>query len=373
MKRWRLEWERRSLVPSVSGWVLVGVGVFCFLAGTNTLSGWLFVMSGLCWALLAIAALLVRSGTRDLNVRPRPLAPCSAGSGFDLTADLSNQGDRDLRLFKVWPDVPTAVELETQAAIAALNARELQVLNLKARARERGLYRWSGWWIRTGAPLGLWWYRRWVPVMGEVIAYPQVVPLVTCPILTTMAGRAESSHLQHRSSYQDAAYGETRSLRPYRRGDALRLVHWRSSAKYGELRSRELEATAGKQPLAIAIDGSRGWQAADFEQAAIAACSIYLWGKRQQFELTLWTAAGEVKGDRQILAALAAMQPDADRTVIPDRPTLWLTWNPQSLIKLVNDAVWLGWGPGFPLDGRGVRIDPQRNLRQQLQALPGSL
>lgn len=372
MKRWLLGWERYGLAPSTAGWVLAGVGLFCFLAGTNTLSGWLFAMSGLSWALLAIAAVWARRSIRALAINPFPVVPSSTGCGVEIAAEVANRSDRACHVFSLWPDIPGAMELSERPAIALLAARQSHVLTLSATARERGIYRWSGWWIRTGAPLGLWWYRRWIRAAGEAIVYPRATFLATCPILMAAAGRAEAVQTRYRSSYRNAAHGETRSLRPYRRGDALRLVHWRSSARYGELRSRELEATSGRRPLAIAIDCSRGWQAEDFEQAAIAATSIYLWGKRQELDISVWTTTGEAKGDRQVLAALAAMQPEAESTSIPEQPALWLTWNPRSLERAMADTMWLGWGRGFPTNGRGIRIDPQRDLKQQLQALPGS-
>lgn len=372
MKRWVLALERRGAAPSTAGWVALGVGVFCFLAGTNTLSGWLFAIAGLCWALLAIAAVLVRLGARNLELQPLPVAPSSAGYGFAIVTELANRGDSDRALFSVWPNVPSGIELDTTPAIAALPSRQSQTLTLQATAPQRGIYRWSGWWIRTGAPLGLWWHRRWVDAPGEAIVYPRSLPLATCPVLMAAAGQADTSQVRLRTSFRDAAQGETRSLRPYRRGDALRLVHWRSSARYGELRSRELEMTGGKRPLALAIDTTSGWQPEEFEQAAIAVTSIYLWSKRQEIELTLLTAAGEVKGDRSILAALADIQPDSDSTAIPDVPVLWFTWSPKSLASIAPDSYWFGWGRGFPRDGRGICIDPHRDLRQQLQALPGS-
>nr|WP_231939937.1 DUF58 domain-containing protein [Dolichospermum compactum] len=51
-----------------------------------------------------------------------------------------------------------------------------------------------------------------------------------------------------------------RSLRPYRINDPTRLIYWRTSARYGELRVRELEVITGGQEILIAIDSSFQWQ-----------------------------------------------------------------------------------------------------------------
>jgi uncharacterized protein (DUF58 family) len=53
---------------------------------------------------------------------------------------------------------------------------------------------------------------------------------------------------------KQATEGITRSLRPYRWGDPTRLIHWRTSARYGELRVRELEKVTTDQEVLIGLD-----------------------------------------------------------------------------------------------------------------------
>jgi len=47
--------------------------------------------------------------------------------------------------------------------------------------------------------------------------------------------------LENNRYYQRASQGLTRNLRQYRQGDSTRLIHWKTSARLGELQIRELE------------------------------------------------------------------------------------------------------------------------------------
>ncbi|NJO50369.1 MAG: DUF58 domain-containing protein, partial [Leptolyngbyaceae cyanobacterium RM2_2_4] len=50
--------ETRWVKPAFSGWLLAGLSLFFFAAATNTMAGWLYVISGVIFALLAIATIL---------------------------------------------------------------------------------------------------------------------------------------------------------------------------------------------------------------------------------------------------------------------------------------------------------------------------
>jgi uncharacterized protein (DUF58 family) len=55
------------------------------------------------------------------------------------------------------------------------------------------------------------------------------------------------------------------SLRPYRISDPTRVIHWRTSAPYGELRVPELEIITGGQEVITALDSAANWQEEQFE------------------------------------------------------------------------------------------------------------
>src|SRR5437868_4224320 len=72
--------------------------------------------------------------------------------------------------------------------------------------------------------------------------------------LTSLAMRREPHELQASLAAPRAGSGnELFGIREYRPGDSLRRIHWRSSARHGELVVREYEPP-GVQTLAIFVD-----------------------------------------------------------------------------------------------------------------------
>ncbi|MGD1849993.1 MAG: DUF58 domain-containing protein [Cyanophyceae cyanobacterium] len=185
--------------------------------------------------------------------------------------------------------------------------------------------------------------------------------------------------MAERDQFSQARYeGLTRSLRPYRTGDSLRLIHWRTSARYGELQVRELETTTSGQTVIISLDTAAQWDLEDFEQAASAAASIYSYASRRQLEAHLWTpATGIVRGRRAILETLAAInpgdRPDLDHLdygTPPKAPLLWLTANFTTINALIPGSRWLLWGDSPPTQAAhpGYYLKQDIPLAQQLAA-----
>jgi uncharacterized protein (DUF58 family) len=109
---------------------------------------------------------------------------------------------------------------------------------------------------------------------------------------------------------------------------------------------RELEIITGGQEIIIALDSEGNWQAENFEQAVIAAASLYFYAQQQQLQVQLWTAAtGLIKGDRPVLETLAATtsQEDASAKQLESYPLVWLTQNPQTLSSLPQGSRWMLW------------------------------
>ena len=74
------------------------------------------------------------------------------------------------------------------------------------------------------------------------------------PRFTSLAGRREPRELEASTASPRAGYGnEVFGVREYRPGDSLRRIHWRSSARRGELVVREYEPP-GLQTLTILVD-----------------------------------------------------------------------------------------------------------------------
>jgi len=369
--------ENRAVAPAYAGWLLSGMTVFFFGSATNTMSGWLYALSGGSLALLGVAAVLPGKSLRSLEVRRRTIEPVSAGDRITVELEIENRAREPKTLLQVVDILPFVLGEPIVRPIEVIDPNSIYRDTYYLEARQRGVYRWQEVNLRTAAPLGLFWCRRSRRVKAVAVVYPQVLPLNTCPIIDRI-GQEDSPQFYNRSRSQTATEGLTRNLRPYRHGDPTRLIHWRTSARYGELRVRELEVAAGGQEIIIALDSAAAWQPEEFERAVTVAASLYFYASKRLLNVKLWTAGtGLVSGNRVVLETLAAVNAGEDAVENrPKLPIIWLTQNSATLSSLSLGSRWVLWPLATAETGEkmlvkhelpGLEIRSGRPLELQLQ------
>lgn len=386
MKRIINYFETRACAPAYSGWVLSGITICFFGAAINTMAGWLYVISGVSCALLVIAAVLPSSSLKRLSIRRHPIEPVTAGDDLVVEFEITNQSKQDVSLLSVKDILPytlnTLPVVSNQHAINIIGAKSSYSFSYHINAERRGLYRWHTVEFRSGAPFGLFWSRREHNCPAYSIVYPQVLPLTTCPLIDEIGLDSSCRGNPQGNPLMQATEGLMRSLRPYHVMDPIRLVHWRTSARYGELRVREFETITGGQDIIIALDSGGKWDEENFEQAVIAAASLYFYAMHQQMNVQLWTKdTGLVKGERSVLETLAATTPlqDGVITELPKLPIIWLSQNPVTLSSINNGSRWLLWQPKSPetqevinREAPGIILSHDEQLQVQLQKRLGN-
>jgi uncharacterized protein (DUF58 family) len=368
--------ETHWVTPAYSGWLMGGLALFFFGAATNTLAGWLYVISGVMFALLGVAAVLPARSLQGMRVTRRPIAPVSAAEPLTIELLIENISRQPKTLLQVQDLLPVGLDKPISTAIDGIAAQATYHWVYEQPTQRRGVYRWQTVQLRSATPLGLFWCRRSRLANAIAIVYPTVLPLQQCPLIDEM-GRRINTRVQNAYRAQGATEGVTRTLRPYRWGDPTRLVHWRTSARYGELRVRELETFTGGQELVICLDSAIAWQTDNFEQAVIAAASLFFYASQSKLDVSLWTAGtGTLKSRQAVLEALAAIQsgeePRADS--LPELPLVWLTSNKASLQALPDGSRWLFWPDttvtiqGSSQTCPGLVIQADQSLQIQLQS-----
>ena len=369
--------ENHAVTPDYSGWMLAGMTIFFFGSATNTMAGWLYALSGGTLALLGVAAVLPAKSLRSLEVRRRPIAPVSAGDRITIELEIENRAREPKTLLQVVDILPFVLGEPVVSPIELIKPESIYAHTYYLKVPQRGIYRWREVYLRTAAPLGLFWCRRSHPAKAVAVVYPQVLPLKTCPLIDRI-GQEDSPQLYDRRRSQTATEGLTRNLRPYRHGDPTRLIHWRTSARYGELRVRELEVAAGGQEIIIALDSAASWQPEEFERAVTVAASLYFYASKRLLNVKLWTAGtGLVSGNRVVLETLAAV--NAAEDAVENRSKLsiiWLTQSSASLSTLAPGSRWILWPLATAETGEkmlvkhdlpGLQISSDRPLELQLQ------
>jgi uncharacterized protein (DUF58 family) len=365
--------ETNWVTPAYAGWLLMVLTICFFGAATNTMAGWLYVLSGVGVSLLGVAAILPPRSLQSLTIERMPILPVTAGAELEIAIAIHNPTAQVQSLFQVQDLAPISLHKPPITAVDTIPPRSEYRWVYRQPTEHRGVYQWQRIALRSGAPIGLFWCQRYRQAPAIAYVYPQILKLSQCPLIDGIGSSDRHTDRQSANRHLElATEGITRSLRPYRYGDSLRLIHWRTSARYGDFQVRELEIDRGGKDVVIYLDSGVNWNFADFEQAVIAACSLYFYAsKSPQLNVKLWTAGnGLISGNRQVLEALAAVQMDEPaQPELPPTSLVFLTSQPQKLATLPPGSRWLLW----PSDrftptasAPGIVINSQQSLQQQL-------
>lgn len=362
--------ENHAAAPAYGGGLLLLLSLSFFGAATNTMAGWLYAMSGLIFALLVWGAILPARSLQSLQVHRAPVKPISVGDELLLELTVTNPSRQPKQLLQVTENIPAAFGLPQWLSIETIAPGSGYQCRSFYTAERRGIYHWSVVWLRTGAPLGLFWSQRSRLAPVRVVVYPEIIPLRRCQLIDTLA-REQTVQLQRDRVYHNATEGMTRALRPYRVGDPTRLIHWRTSARFDQLQVRELEVLTSGQEVVIALDSGSLWEPERFEQAVTVAASLYFYASRQQMAVQLWTATtGLVQGNHVVLETLAGVN-IAPETAYPlpfNRPIILLTSTPKSLAQLNEHShfLWFSDVAIAKAKATGKPIERDRPLVTQL-------
>ncbi|BAQ60448.1 hypothetical protein GM3708_854 [Geminocystis sp. NIES-3708] len=334
--------ENHWATPAYSGWVLIGIALSFFGAATNTMAGWLYALSGVLLSLLGLNFVISIRTLKQIQIKRLPIKPVSVGDELTTELFIINPTKQVKNFIEVIDEIPLRLSEKIINKIETISPKsELKIVSYNL-AKKRGIYHWHHVKIKTATPFGLFYATRQRQVEAKAIIYPQVLPLQTCPLIDNI-GTQEARQRQSNKIYQNATEGITKAIREYRYGDATRLIHWRSSARFGDLQVRELETITGGEEIIICLDNSCEWEEKYFEEAVIVASSMYFYASRQQLEVKLWTAdIGIIHGNQVTLETLAGINDGVTMMKeIPSSPVIWLSQDINSLSLLTNGSRWM--------------------------------
>ncbi len=379
LQTWLTWLETRWVAPAYSGGVLLGLSIALLGAAVNSMAGWLYAMGGV---MIAIALLNIWGAPRSLQglqVHRQPIRPISVGEVLTAEVAINNPTAQAKVLLQVRDQMPTDLGEQPETAIATLAPHQSHYWTYTLQPARRGIYHWETVTLRTAAPFGLFWCQRSRPAAAHATVYPQILSLTRCPLIDQM-GVAQGTRWQAYRQTQQATQGLTRAMRPYRWGDPTRLIHWRTSARYGELRVRELEEQTADNQVIIGLDTRDRWHPEAFEAAVTAAASLYIYSARQQLSVSLWLPhTGLLQNRHGVLSALAEVMPGQPQTQrLPAQSLVWL--GSSAPPHLPSGSVWVQWpgtGASHPAPtaaAPALTITSATPLAEQLTAdLPESL
>lgn len=183
-------------------------------------------------------------------------------------------------------------------------------------------------------PLGWWQRRRPSHARARLVVRPRVHPLTgTGPGGGVMPAPARTARTPRVGDDTDA---ELVGLRPYVRGDDLRRIHWRTSARRNEPHVVQVEPPAHTAPVAVVLDttSDAGTDQA-FERAVEAAASVLNVSGERGRPVRLTTTSGWDSGEigageaTTLLDVLAEVRPGPQGDL---RATVRLVADPETAL-----------------------------------------
>ncbi|MER7206052.1 DUF58 domain-containing protein [Streptosporangium sp. NPDC000239] len=242
---------------------------------------------------LPLLAAMVVSRTRYRLSCARRLDPprVPVGGETTVTLRLENVTRLPTGLLMIEDTVPYALGARPRFVLDRVEALGIREIDYRVRSDLRGRFGIGPLTVRITDPFGLVELTRSFTISDTLVVTPQVVPLPRVRLSGELAGGGES-----RTRSVAAAGDDDVAPREYRQGDDLRRVHWRSTARYGELMVRR-EEQQWQSRGALLLDTRRYAHRGEgprssFEVAVSAAASIGLHLAHEGLGLRLVTDQG---------------------------------------------------------------------------------
>ncbi|MEV7007700.1 DUF58 domain-containing protein [Streptosporangium sp. NPDC051022] len=308
----------RALTARGRSFIASGVAALlcAFLFGEHDL-----LRIGVLIVSLPLLAAMVVSRTRYRLSCTRRLDPPRAqvGSEATVTLRLENVTRLPTGLLMIEDTVPYALGARPRFVLDRVEAHGVREIDYRVRSDLRGRFAIGPLTVRISDPFGLVELTRSFSISDTLVVTPQVVPLPQVRLSGELAGGGDS-----RTRSVAAAGDDDVAPREYRQGDDLRRVHWRSTARYGELMVRR-EEQQWQSRGALLLDTRRYAHRGEgprssFETAVSAAASIGAHLAREGLGLRLVTDQGaeqlpDTGPGWPLLDALAMVRTSAARSL----------------------------------------------------------
>lgn len=259
-------------MPTRRAGLLFLVAILLYGLANQTQVGWIYIISdGLVGVILA-AYLYSWWGLNSLQITrqfKKPSAESSiepTNSSFfqpdkaitfheddpiEISLQYTQMGLRPLYFLQGDEICPfTPLDAQNQSLfISALYRRQTISLSYQTSCYQRGLYTLDNLTIKSAGPFGLIQRKRTLPIKQSLLIYPAYYPLKRFRALERQA-------FAERQQTKAGTGTEIIALRDYRPGDMVRQIHWRTTARVGQLIVKEM-STDTDLSLTVMLDLSQ--------------------------------------------------------------------------------------------------------------------
>jgi uncharacterized protein (DUF58 family) len=279
------------------GRAFLGAGVAAVVCGIVLDQRGLIRIGVLAIALPLVVAWVIGRGRYRLSLR-RTVAPevVAAGQIARVQLTVGNDGLMPTGALLLEETLPYQLGSRPRFVIDRMRRGWGHTVDYQLRSDVRGSFAIGPMSVRLADPFGLVELDRTFTTTSRLLVTPRVEPLTPVAL---PGGQSTSGDARPRAFATGSA--EDVTVREYRRGDDLRRVHWRSSARIGELMVRREEQPWQARATILLDDRAcahRGAGAASsFEAAVTAAASLVSHLEQRGYAVRLATASGSVTLD----------------------------------------------------------------------------
>jgi len=243
---------------------LLVLGAILIVAAFSTGLQFLFYLVYLSVLVVGGSYVLTRLGLSDLEAgyAVNQLSG-HVGEGIRVTYTLRNTS----RVPKPWLEIhnPTSLPAGLPGRAISLAPVSERSWLIRTPLTRRGHFRVEPLQIRTGDPFGFFESSATVGTGVNVVVYPRLEAL---PQWRLPAANLDGSHAMRERTLQTTPLATT--VRPWAPGDAFNRIHWKATARHGDIHVKEfdLEQTADAW---IILDLDRGPQAGTGDESTVEA------------------------------------------------------------------------------------------------------
>ncbi len=262
-----------------SKWLTLGFSAFCLVVVAAVLKAeHLYPMAGLLLTLPGISYLLGWAALRNLKFARELPSLAWEGEETQVIYRVTNPTKIARFFLTIREQVPGWMKFtDPEPPLFNVAAEDETRVSYRLTFKRRGLYRVSSFDVTAMDPLGVFAFSQRIRASGEQVVFPMPRHLQSLPLTAT-----------EKNGWQEwtvaALHGESVSpdgVREYRLGDSLRRVHWRQTARTGQLSVIEFEEEQSVT-LKVVLDVSRIQNSGDEIESALeylirfAASALYL-------------------------------------------------------------------------------------------------
>jgi uncharacterized protein (DUF58 family) len=216
--------------------------VLIAVAAVNTGNNLIYLIFSLMLSFILLAVVLLRMNLSRVSLKASIDHPVFAGEQTYVSFTIKNSK----KLLPAYSIRVTASGAVHPAYCAYIAPKDSVKKEIKITFKNRGLYSYGKFFLRSGFPFILFEKSTAVKVSGEVLVYPALMDVEQ--IITDISG------LEGTGIAKTTGIGnEIHSIREFRYGDDWRNIHWKASAKTSNIMVKEFALTDIRK-ITIIID-----------------------------------------------------------------------------------------------------------------------